>query len=139
MAQEGGSGDQSLPAGASGTDWHGPNGGQHKTLLGAHPQGLVPPERKWPHHPCHLLPGQAACPHPQPGCMGPNGVANHGGYTTCPYRGRVVWLLPGPGGRSQPHDAGGTILGYRRRGSLPVHCKSPGVQGEYLGIQPHHE
>ena len=34
--------------------------------------------------------------------MGPNGVANHGSYTALSYRGRVVWLLLGPGGRSWP-------------------------------------
>ena len=52
------------------------------------------------------------------------------------YRGRVVWLLSGPGSRSQPHDAGSTILGHRGRRGLPVHCESPGVQGEYPSIQP---
>ena len=35
-------------------DWHGPNSGQHKTLLGANPKGTVPPERQWPHHSHHL-------------------------------------------------------------------------------------
>ena len=30
--------------------------------------------------------------------------------------------------------ASGTILGHRRRGSLPVHCKSPDVRGESIGI-----
>ena len=76
---------------------------------------------------------------PQPGRMGPNDVANCSGYTARSYRGRVVWLLSGPGSRSWPHDAGGTILGHERRRGLPVHCKSPGVQGEYPGVQPHHE
>ena len=33
-----------------------------------------------------------------------------------------------------PLDASGTILGHRGRGSLLVHCKSPGVQGEFLGV-----
>ena len=66
-------------------------------------------------------------------------MANRSGYTTCSDKGRVVWLLLGPGGRSWPCDAGGTILGHGVRRGLPVHCKSPGVQGEYPGIQPHHE
>ena len=136
VAQEGGSGGQSLPTGACllAQDRHGPNGGQHKTLLGACPQGPVPPEGKQPHHPCHHLPGQVGCLYPQSGCVGPDGVADCGGYTTYPYRGRVVWLLPGPGGRSWPHDASGTFPGHGRRGSLPVHSESPGVRGECLGI-----
>ena len=31
--------------------------GQHKTLLGAPSEGPIPPEGKWPHHPCHYFPG----------------------------------------------------------------------------------
>ena len=48
VAHEGGSGDQSLPSGMCllVRDWCGSNGGQRKTLLGAHPQSPVPPERK---------------------------------------------------------------------------------------------
>ena len=37
--------------------WHGPHSGQHKTLLGAHSKGPIPPDGKWPHHPCHHFPG----------------------------------------------------------------------------------
>ena len=50
-----------------------------------------------------------------------------GGYPTCNYRGRVIWLLSGPGSRSRPCDASGTILGHKGRRGLPVHCESPGV------------
>ena len=100
------------------------------------PKGPVPPERKWPHHPCHLLPGQAGCPHPQSGCMGPNGVANHSGNTACSYRGRVVWLLPGPGSRSQPHDAGSTILSHRRRGAYLCTARALVFKGSILAYNP---
>ena len=74
MAQEGGSGGQSLPTRAHllVQNGHRPNGGQHKTPLGACPQGPVPPEGKRPHHPCHHLPGQVGCSHPQPGRVGPD-------------------------------------------------------------------
>ena len=34
-----------------------------------------------PHHPCNHFPGQVGCLHPQPGCMGPDGVANLSSYT----------------------------------------------------------
>ena len=33
-----------------------------------------------------------------------------------PHRSRAVWLLPQPGGRPQPHDASGTVLGHGQEG-----------------------
>ena len=55
------------------------------------------------------------------------GVGDQGGYPVHTYRGRVIWLLSGPGSRSWPSDAGGTILGHGRRRGLLVHCKSSAV------------
>ena len=115
-------------------NWSGPRSGQHKTLLGGRPKGPIPPEGKQPHCPHHHFPGCVAGLRPQFKCIGLIGLATCGGYTMCSYSGRAVWLLPWPGSRSWPHDAGSTILGYRRRGSLPVHCESPGVQGECLCV-----
>ena len=59
--------------------------------------------------------------------MVPNGVANHGSDSTCTHQSRVLQLLSGPSGGSQPCDASHTIPCYRRKGDLPVHHECPGV------------
>ena len=68
--------------------------------------------------------------------MGPNGVANRGSYTMRSYRDRVVWLLPGPGGRSQPCDASGTILGHGRRGAYLCTVRALVFEGSILVYNP---